>query len=124
MTVKYIVEAASATIGLINARELRLKPLLRLFLSVLMLYPMTEACAHEMRPGLLDIRERSSGWFEVIWKVPTRPLWTHHESHAQTRFAVGNRVAVPRTEMEDLGPASSVRNAGRQTLGGPDHGRL
>lgn len=28
------------------------------------------AQAHEIRPGLLDIKETRSGWFEVTWKVP------------------------------------------------------
>ena len=28
--------------------------------------------AHEIRPALLDIVERSEGWYEVTWKVPMR----------------------------------------------------
>jgi hypothetical protein len=32
----------------------------------------TAAHAHEIRPGLLDIRESQSGLFQVTWKVPTR----------------------------------------------------
>lgn len=28
--------------------------------------------AHEIRPALLDIKEKAAGRFEVIWKVPTR----------------------------------------------------
>lgn len=35
-------------------------------------YPVMEAGAHEIRPGLLDIKERETGWFEVTWKVPMR----------------------------------------------------
>jgi hypothetical protein len=31
-----------------------------------------DAGAHEIRPALLDIRERDGGWFDVTWKVPTR----------------------------------------------------
>jgi hydrogenase/urease accessory protein HupE len=30
------------------------------------------ANAHEIRPGLLDIKERDNGWFDVTWKVPVR----------------------------------------------------
>jgi len=29
------------------------------------------AQAHEIRPALLEITERSQGWFDVTWKVPT-----------------------------------------------------
>ena len=32
--------------------------------------PSTQA--HEIRPALLDITERSPGWFDVTWKVPMR----------------------------------------------------
>jgi len=32
----------------------------------------TSAQAHEIRPGLLDIKESESGLFSVTWKVPTR----------------------------------------------------
>jgi len=32
----------------------------------------TGAQAHEIRPGLLDIKESESGLFSVTWKVPTR----------------------------------------------------
>ncbi len=34
--------------------------------------PAMEAKAHEIRPALLDIKERDSGWFDVTWKIPTR----------------------------------------------------
>ena len=30
------------------------------------------ACAHEIRPALLDLKEQSPGWFEMTWKVPMR----------------------------------------------------
>ena len=45
-----------------------------LLLAVILagLYPLMQASAHEMRPALLDIKERDSGWFDVTWKVPTR----------------------------------------------------
>lgn len=33
---------------------------------------VTAAHAHEIRPGLLDIKESESGLFSVTWKVPTR----------------------------------------------------
>jgi len=33
---------------------------------------VTAAQAHEIRPGLLDIKESESGLFSVTWKVPTR----------------------------------------------------
>ena len=36
------------------------------------LYPAMQVNAHEIRPALLDIKERDSGWFDVTWKVPTR----------------------------------------------------
>jgi hydrogenase/urease accessory protein HupE len=36
------------------------------------LYPAAQANAHEIRPGLLNIKERDTGWFDIIWKVPTR----------------------------------------------------
>ena len=36
------------------------------------LYPAMQVNAHEIRPALLDIKERDSGWFDVIWKIPTR----------------------------------------------------
>jgi hypothetical protein len=44
------------------------------FLAVLLagFYPAMPANAHEVRPALLDIRERDHGWFDVTWKVPTR----------------------------------------------------
>jgi hypothetical protein len=32
----------------------------------------TPAQAHEIRPALLEITERSPGWFDVTWKVPMR----------------------------------------------------
>ncbi len=32
----------------------------------------TAAGAHEIRPALLEITERDGGWFDVVWKVPTR----------------------------------------------------
>ena len=43
-------------------------------LAVILLgpYPAMQASAHEIRPGLLDIKERDTGWFDVTWKVPTR----------------------------------------------------
>ena len=28
--------------------------------------------AHEIRPGLLDVKQRGADWFEVTWKVPMR----------------------------------------------------
>jgi hydrogenase/urease accessory protein HupE len=31
-----------------------------------------ELHAHEIRPALLHITEREPGWFDVMWKVPTR----------------------------------------------------
>jgi hypothetical protein len=31
-----------------------------------------DAPAHEIRPALLDITQREGGWFDVVWKVPTR----------------------------------------------------
>ena len=39
---------------------------------LLLALPVLQANAHEIRPGLLDIRERDSGWFDVTWKVPMR----------------------------------------------------
>ncbi len=36
------------------------------------LYPAMQVNAHEIRPALLDIKERDTGWFDVTWKVPTR----------------------------------------------------
>ena len=36
------------------------------------LLPALPAHAHEIRPGLLDIKERETGWFDVTWKVPVR----------------------------------------------------
>ncbi|MEA3413661.1 MAG: HupE/UreJ family protein [Pseudomonadota bacterium] len=36
------------------------------------LYPAIPAGADEIRPALLDIRERNTGLFAVTWKVPTR----------------------------------------------------
>jgi hydrogenase/urease accessory protein HupE len=47
----------------------------RLLLAVVLLagwYPVMQAGAHEIRPGLLDIKERDTGWFDVTWKVPMR----------------------------------------------------
>ena len=35
------------------------------------LLPLTST-AHEIRPGLLEIRERATGWVDVTWKVPTK----------------------------------------------------
>ena len=32
----------------------------------------TSTQAHEIRPALLTITERSPGWFDVTWKVPVR----------------------------------------------------
>ena len=36
------------------------------------LYPLMPASADEIRPALLDIKEKSTGLFAVTWKVPTR----------------------------------------------------
>ena len=36
------------------------------------LYPWLPAAADEIRPALLDIKERTAGLFAVTWKVPTR----------------------------------------------------
>ncbi len=51
-------------------------PLLRWLFPVIVLlaglYPTMQANAHEIRPGLLDIKERDTGWFDVTWKVPVR----------------------------------------------------
>jgi hypothetical protein len=44
---------------------------LKLFALLLAGLPLF-AGAHEIRPGLLDIKERDTGWFEVTWKVPVR----------------------------------------------------
>jgi hydrogenase/urease accessory protein HupE len=33
---------------------------------------LAPAHAHEIRPGLLNIKERDTGWFDVTWKVPMR----------------------------------------------------
>jgi len=51
-----------------------LKPLWLPFVAVVLvgLYPAMQVNAHEIRPALLDIKERDSGWFDVTWKVPTR----------------------------------------------------
>ena len=40
--------------------------------TLLGLYPAVQANAHEIRPGLLDIKELDTGWYNVTWKVPTR----------------------------------------------------
>ncbi len=50
------------------------KKLLLMFTIVVLtgLCPVINANAHEIRPGLLDIKERETGWFEILWKVPTR----------------------------------------------------
>ena len=36
------------------------------------LYPAMQVNAHEIRPALLDIKARDTGWFDVTWNVPTR----------------------------------------------------
>ena len=66
------VGAASAAIFSRSTHQSRLKPLLQAFIAVLLLCPMLQVHAHEIRPGLLDIKERDSGWFDVTWKVPVR----------------------------------------------------
>ncbi len=51
-----------------------LKPLWLACMAVVLvgLYPAMQVNAHEIRPALLDIKERDTGWFDVTWKVPTR----------------------------------------------------
>ena len=51
-----------------------LKPLWLACMAVVLvgLYPAMQVNAHEIRPALLDIKERDSGWFDVTWKIPTR----------------------------------------------------
>lgn len=44
--------------------------IIAMFLSVM--FFMTNSHAHEIRPAMLNITESSSGWFDVLWKVPTR----------------------------------------------------
>ena len=36
------------------------------------LFVNSQPMAHEVRPALLEINEREAGWFDVVWKVPTR----------------------------------------------------
>ena len=36
------------------------------------LFLNSQPMAHEVRPALLEINEREAGWFDVVWKVPTR----------------------------------------------------
>lgn len=43
-----------------------------LFAFLVALHPLKPADADEIRPALLDIREQSTGLFEVTWKVPMR----------------------------------------------------
>ena len=71
MTVLH-VGASSAAIRSGTKKQSRLKPLLRAFMAVLLLLPLQHANAHEIRPGLLDIKERDTGWFDITWKVPVR----------------------------------------------------
>jgi len=51
-----------------------IKPLLLACVTIVLvgLYPAMPANADEIRPALLDIKERNTGLFAVTWKVPTR----------------------------------------------------
>lgn len=50
---------------------------IRFFLAVLLFAvsfgPVTNLCAHEIRPALLTIDEQKPGWFDVTWKIPVLP---------------------------------------------------
>lgn len=41
-------------------------------IALISLYPSMQANADEIRPALLDIKERDLGWFDVTWKLPTK----------------------------------------------------
>jgi len=42
------------------------------FLLLLFLFFFATANADEIRPALLNIKESKMGWYEVIWKIPTK----------------------------------------------------
>ncbi len=44
----------------------------KLVLLVFTILPANQTCAHEMRPGYLEISETQPGEFDVLWKVPAR----------------------------------------------------
>ena len=43
-----------------------------ILLFVLLLWPLRPVLAHEVRPAYLELRETSSGAYDVLWKVPAR----------------------------------------------------
>jgi len=45
--------------------------MLLLACAATLLLSATEPAADEMRPGLLEITETATGWYDVTWKVPT-----------------------------------------------------
>ncbi len=64
--------AAPAAIGTGYTNQSRLKLLLRVVFTFLLLATSFPASADEIRPALLDIKEQNTGLFAVTWKVPTR----------------------------------------------------
>ncbi len=60
---------------------------LRILLLILLGWMAATAMAHEIRPALLDLRERAPGEFDVLWKVPIpggAPLAGEIPSHPQS----------------------------------------
>ena len=82
------------------------------------LYPAMQAGAHEIRPALLDIKERDTGWFDVTWKVPTRG----DRALAITAQLPGNLELLGSPSVRDI-PGARVEHSTYKSSGEPLTGK-